>query len=109
MPNITIHLDDDTHRLAKVYAATSGSSLSEMFRQHVRRLSSKAGAEVSEADVLGRYAAFEISAKEAMEALGLSSLEALMLKTIQAGMHLPHEDPKTALAVAQKFLEEAST
>src|SRR5450631_2657465 len=99
MPNITIHLDEETHRLAKVYAATSGSSLSEMFRQHVRRLSSRAGAEVSEANVLVRYAAFEISGKEAMELLGLDCLEALMLKTIQAGLHLPHEDQTTALAM----------
>ncbi len=108
MPNVTIHLDEETHRLAKVYAATSGSSLSEMFRQHVRRLAGRAVAEVSEAIILARYAAFEIPAKDAMDALGIDCLEALMIKTINAGLHLPHDDQKTALAMAQKFLDDVS-
>lgn len=108
MPNVTIHLDEETHRLAKVYAASSGSSLSEMFRQHVRRLSGRSPAEVSETNVLKRYAAFEIPAKDAMEVLGLDCLEALMLKTVQAGLHLPHEDQKTASAMVRKFLEDVS-
>lgn len=108
MPNVTIHLDEETHRLAKVYAATSGTSLSEMFRQHVRRLSSRAAAEDSEAAILARYAAFEIPAKDPMDALGIDCLEALMIKTINAGLHLPHDDQKTASAMAQKFLEDVS-
>lgn len=97
MPNLTIQLDDETHRLAKIYAAEHGISLSQMFRDHIHRLSGVQG----DLGVLARYSRLEISAKEAMDALGFTCLEDLMSACIRAGLDLPRVDAKTARQLAR--------
>ena len=104
MPNITISLDEETHRLAKIHAATTGTSLSQLFREHVRKLAGRSPGEPASVGALRRYASFEISGKDAMESLGLGGLEDLMVQAVQAGFHIPHADDRAARAMAQKFL-----
>jgi hypothetical protein len=104
MPNITISLDEETHRLAKIHAATTGTSLSQLFREHIRKVAGRSSDESPAAGALKRYAAFEISAKDAMEALGLSCLEELMIQAAQAGLRIPHLDERSARVMAQKVL-----
>lgn len=84
MPNITIHLDDETHRRAKIYAATHRTSLSDLFRQHIRSLTGS-----GEVDALAGYSRGELSAHEAMDALGITSIESLYSRTLGAGHELP--------------------
>ena len=104
MPNVTIHLDEETHRLAKIHAATTGTSLSQLFRDHVRKLARQSEDERDAHPALRQYASFKISASDAMDALGLTCLEDLMTQTLRAGLHLPHMDARSANAQAQKFL-----
>jgi hypothetical protein len=105
MPNITIHLDEETHRLAKIYAAQSGVSLSKSFRDHVLSLSGddapRGGAAVMERAVIKRYASGELTANEAMTALGFTCLEELFNGVLQAGLHLPHLSKTAALQLAK--------
>ena len=107
MPNITIHLDEETHRLAKIYAAQSGVSLSKSFRDHVLSLSgddaSRGGAAIAvmERAVIKRYASGELTANEAMTALGFTCLEELFNGVLQAGLHLPHLSKTAALQLAK--------
>src|SRR5947209_18764198 len=84
MPNITIHLDDETHRRAKVYAATNGTSVSDLFREHVRSLT---GTEII--DAVAAYSRGELTAHDAMDALGITCLEDLYSKTHAEGHELP--------------------
>ena len=104
MPNVTIHLDEEAHRLAKIHAATTGTSLSQLFRDHVRKLARQSEDERDVHPALRQYASFNISASDAMDALGLTCLEALMTQVLRAGLHLPHMDARSANAQAQKFL-----
>ena len=102
MPNLTIHLDDETHRLAKIYAATHRTSLSQVFRDHVRALAAAGGA--GEAGPLERYSRSEISAKEAMDALGLSCLEDLYSMVKTRNLPLPRMSDEAARALAEPLL-----
>jgi hypothetical protein len=110
MPNITIHLDEETHRLAKIYAAQSGVSLSKSFRDHVLTLSgddaSRGGAAIAvmERAVIKRYASGELTANEAMTALGFTCLEELFNGVLQAGLHLPHLSKTAALQLAKPLI-----
>jgi hypothetical protein len=99
VPNVTIHLDDETHRLAKIYAAQTGTSLSSTFRKHIKEIMSS-NVPASEKAVLERYSRREISSADAMSALDLPCLENLMAATIEADLHLPHVDRKSALQMA---------
>jgi hypothetical protein len=107
MPNITIHLDEETHRLAKIYAAQSGVSLSKSFRDHVLSLSGddapRGGAAIAvmERAVIKRYASGELTANEAMTALGFTCLEELFNGVLLAGLHLPHLSKTAALQLAK--------
>lgn len=102
MPNLTIHLDDETHRLAKIYAATHRTSLSQVFREHIRALAATAGA--GEAGPLERYSSLEISAREAMDALGLSCLEDLYSMVKARNLPLPRVSDEAARALAEPLL-----
>jgi hypothetical protein len=84
MPNITIHLDEDTHRRAKIYAATHRVSISDLFREHIRSLT---GRDIP--DALGSYSRGELSAHDAMDALGITCIEDLYSRTRSAGHELP--------------------
>ncbi len=101
MPNITIHLDDDTHRLAKIYAAKSGTSLSKMFRDHIRNVS-KPVVDNSKRSILEQYSVLKITGEDAMSALGFSCLEELYAATIDAGLQLPHISRKDALQLTKQ-------
>ena len=85
MPNITIHLDEETHQLAKVYAASHRTSISDLFREHIRTLTKSAGP----VDVVASYAKGDLSAHDAMDALGLTCLEDLYSRTLSSGLELP--------------------
>ena len=105
MPNITIHLDDETHRLAKIFAAQSGLSLSKSFRDHVRSMSSgdvaRITVETMERAALQRYARGELTANETAAALNFTCLEELFGATVRAGLHLPHLSKTAALRLAK--------
>lgn len=92
MPNITIHLDDETHRKAKIYAAEHGRSVSDLFREHIKALTRDRG----DQGVLARYSRSELPAHDAMDALGLTCVEELYLATRSAGLELPHANKATA-------------
>ena len=74
MPSITIRLDEETHRRVKIYAATHRTGISDLFREHIRSLT-----EPGSADALAAYARGELSAYDAMGALGITCVEALYL------------------------------
>lgn len=101
MPNITIHLDDETHRLVKVYAATHRTSISDLFREHIRSLTDGSGP----IDAVASYARGELSAHDAMDALGLTCLEDLYSRTLSSGLDLPRpsraEAQRQAAALAK--------
>jgi hypothetical protein len=103
MPNVTIHLDEETHRLAKIHAAQTGSSLSKSFRDHIRSVM-KHGLPAGELAILERYSRSELPAKDAMASLGLQCIEDLMSATIAAGLGLPHVERKAALQMARPLL-----
>jgi hypothetical protein len=109
MPNITIHLDDETHRLAKIYAAQSGLSLSKSFRDHIRAISGhgetrdakRRNVEAIELAVIKRYARMELTASEAMAALNFACIEELFSATVQAGLQLPRLSKTAALQLTK--------
>jgi len=103
MPNITIALDDDIHRRAKIYSAKTGISLSKAFREYV--LSVTDGDADASNDVISRYARLEVSAKDAMSALGFVCLEDLMCATVCSGFSLPHVDRKVADSMVRAALK----
>ncbi len=103
MPNVTIHLDEFTHRIAKTYAARTGTSLSEMFRTHVHSLAGREGGQ-NEIEVLRRYSRGELSTSEAMAALDISCAETLMSATNHAGLDLPHLDRQAATKLATQVV-----
>ena len=98
MRNLTIHLDEETHRRAKIYAAETGVSLSKLFRELIAEKSAARGRGKG---VLERYATMQISASEVMAALDFPCLEDLYYACIEAGLAPPHIDPKTAFALAE--------
>jgi len=110
MPNITIHLDEDTHRLAKVYAAQSKTSLSKLFRNHIRQLAGSAN-DSRKRLIFDSYCSGSISRSEAMNELGLRSIETFYATLIEAGFDLPRQTRKDALETgnaAVKFIEESN-
>jgi len=94
MPNVTIHIDDETHRIAKVYVATHGTSMSRLFRDHIRSLA--AADDARRTDPLARYAEGQISAKEAMDGLGLTCTEDLYHRMAERKLALPRMDDTVA-------------
>ena len=84
MPNITIHLDDETHRRAKIYAATHRTSISDLFREHIRSLTGSGNV-----DAIASYSRGELTAHDAMDALGITCIEDLYSRTLSAGHELP--------------------
>jgi hypothetical protein len=113
MPNITIHLDDETHRLAKLFAAQSGVSLSRSFRDHVLTLSGegapRGGAAAMAKAAIKRYVTGKLTANEAMAALGFTCVEELFNGTVQAGLHLPHLSKAAALQLAKPLTARSRT
>jgi plasmid stability protein len=104
MPNLTVHLDDETHRLAKIVAATHRTSLSQVFRDHIRALAAAGGA--GEAGPLERYARSEISAKEAMDALGLGCVEDLYSKVRARNLPLPRMSDEAARSLVAPLVSQ---
>ena len=91
MPNITIHLDDETHRVAKLYAAEHGTSISEVFRQHIRSIATPAAI----AGAVQRYSRGQMPVKDTMSAMGLQTREELYEAVANAGLDLPRADSGT--------------
>jgi hypothetical protein len=56
---------------------------------------------VMERAVIKRYASGELTANEAMTALGFTCLEELFNGVLQAGLHLPHLSKTAALQLAK--------
>lgn len=103
MANLTIHLDDDIHRSAKIYAAEKGTSLSQIFREHIQRLTS-GSIEQTESSVLKKYSESQISAKDAMDALRINCVEDLFRLTLASHLTLPHISRNAAKEIASSFL-----
>lgn len=103
MANLTIHLDDEMHRVAKIYAAEKGTSLSQIFREHIQRLSS-GSIEQTESSVLKKYSESQISANDAMNALKINCLEDLFRLTLASELTLPHVSRSAAKEMARSFL-----
>ena len=104
MPNITIHLDDETHRKAKIYSAKVGASLSKLFREHIMKVSTE-NTGSPEREVLEKYSSLKISATDAMSSLNKNCLEDLLILTSTENFPLPHLDRKSATSMANKFLK----
>jgi hypothetical protein len=104
MPNITIHLDDETHRKAKIYSARVGSSLSKLFREHIMKVSAENAASPKK-EILEKYSSLKISATDAMSLLNMQCLEDLLILTSEEGLPLPHLERKAATSMANKFLK----
>lgn len=104
MPNITIHLDEETHRKAKIYSARVGSSLSKIFREHIMKISEE-NAVSPQREILEKYSSLKISSADAMALLSLHCLEDLWAITSIEGLPLPHLDRKSAASMANKFLK----
>lgn len=102
MANLTIHLDDEIHRAAKIYAAEKGTSLSQIFRDHIQLLTS---GRQSESSVLMKYSTSQMSAKDAMDALKLNCLEDLFRLTLASELPLPHTNRSAAKEMAREFLK----
>ena len=104
MPNITIHMDDETHRKAKIYSAKTGESLSKLFREYIMKVSSENIVSPNR-EILEKYSSLKISAKDAMSLLNMQCLEELLTLTSTEGLPLPHLDRKSATSMANKFLK----
>lgn len=103
MPNITIHLDDETHQLAKVFSAQSRTSLSQLFRDYIRSIAPPKQDNTKRA-ILERYSKLEMSSADAMNALGFTCLEELMAATVKHGFDLPRLNRKDALRLARQVI-----
>lgn len=107
MPNVTIHLDDQTHRIAKTYAARTGTSLSQLFRDHIISVAGSDEPGNARA-VLERYSRREISSADAMSALSLNCYEDLVSTLVGAGLDLPRLDRKLAARLAKQVVSSQS-
>lgn len=102
MPKLTLHLDDESYRLAKIHAATHRTSLSHVFRERIRALTAEDGA--GKARLLERCSRSEISATEAMDALGLTCVEDLFSVIRTRNLPMPRMSGEAAGTLAEPVL-----
>ena len=110
MPNITIHLDDESHRLAKIYAARTNTSVSQLFRNHVRKITGSED-ECQRNLVLEKYCSGEMTKTDAMQVLGIQCVEQLYVMALNAGFDLPRQKRRDALEsgnIAMKFIKDCA-
>lgn len=70
------------------------------FRGHIRaRLSTR------RLGTLRRYSSFQISAKQAMQELGMTCLESLMRAAVRVGMQLPKPSAVAVRVMVNRFLD----
>ncbi len=102
MPNLTVSIDAALLKAAKVHAATQGTSISKIVREHLAEVTGLRPRPERSEDPLVRYARDEIGRKEAMEALdvGYGTLLDLMA---ERGLPLPELPPQETDAMALTF------
>ena len=102
MPNLTVTLDAELLRAAKVYAAQQQTSISRIVHQ---RLAELVGREPRPAgdDVLARFARDQIGRHAATRALG--DYGTLLELMAQRGLALPRVPEQQAEAMAATFAE----
>ncbi len=101
MPNLTVTVNADLLRAAKIYAAQQGTSISRIVRQHLAELVGQQ-ARLADDDVLARFAQDRIGRQEAMRALGVDYGTLLELLAAR-GLALPRVPDQQADAMAATF------
>jgi hypothetical protein len=101
VPNLTLNIDADLLRAAKVYAARTGTSISRIVREHLAEVTGLQP-RPEEVDVLARYARDEIGRHEAMRALGVD-YGILLEMMAERGLSMPRVPAPDAEAMARTF------
>ncbi|MGH6914609.1 MAG: DUF6364 family protein [Geminicoccales bacterium] len=101
MPNLTVTIDAELLRAAKVHAARTGTSISRIVRQHLAEVTGLQPRPEDD-DVLARYARDQIGRHEAMRALGVDYGTLLELMA-ERGLAVPRVPDQEAEAMARTF------
>lgn len=90
MPNLTVNLDADLLKTAKVYSAQHGVSISQLVREHLAALTGYRAGPSAEppADPLLDFSRGRVGRKEAMRQLGITYFE-LLDRLAARGLPLP--------------------
>jgi len=105
MPNLTLAIDSETLRLAKIHAARTGQSLSAMVRAYLRGLAREDGeldgGLPADLRVLLRYSAGAISRHAAQSRLGVD-YRGLILRLAEHRIPFPQESDAQARETATR-------
>jgi hypothetical protein len=101
MPNLTVTIDAELLRAAKIYAARTGTSLSRIVREHLAEVTGLRP-RAEDDDALTRYARDEIGRHEAMRALGVDYGTLLDLMA-ERDLSIPRVPEQDAEAMARTF------
>lgn len=103
MANLTVTIDPELLRAAKVYAARSGTSISRIVREHLAALTGLQSRPQGD-DALARYARDEIGCHEAMRALDVD-YGTLLDRMARRGLSVPRVPDEQAEAMARTFAQ----
>jgi hypothetical protein len=112
LPSEAVRLDlpADLLRRAESYAARHGTTVPDLVREHLERLTSEAPAPARSEDPLVDFAEGRISKESAIDALGLRDYAQLLMALGERGLHPPRL-PEEVLAPMQatfvRLLREA--
>lgn len=105
MKNVTLAVDEEILRAAKIYAAAHDTSVSRLVRDYLAELTGLAIPSGDEATtILLRYSQGRLRRREAMEALGLD-YGTLLLELSQRRLPLPRVAESDAKAMADNFVQ----
>jgi hypothetical protein len=102
MPNLTVSIDAELLRAAKVHAARTGTSISRIVREHLAEVTGLRPR--AEGDILARYACDEIGRHETMRALGVD-YGTLLEMMAQRELSVPRVPDQEAEAMARTFAQ----
>ena len=102
MPNLTVSLDEEVLRAAKIHAAARGTSISKIVRDHLREVTGLESLPATSGDPLVLFSRDELGRREAMAALGVD-YGTLLRRMQERGLPLPVLAPKELEAMVQAF------
>lgn len=84
MPNLTVNIDPELLRQAKVYASQHGTTLSDLVRKNFLEITK------SDRSIIERYVDGGISSADAQQALGLRTKQDFFAEVCRSGHQLYH-------------------
>lgn len=104
MKNVTLAVDEEILRAAKIYAAAHDTSVSQLVRDYLAELTGLAAPKGDEATtILQRYSQGHLGRRGALEALGVD-YGTLLLELSQRRLPRPRASEGDAQAMAKDFV-----